>query len=114
MSWGFRSRQVADNLNQTGQQKQPRRHSKQAAPVPAAPIRTCKTPTGGIAARTDPGNVMTGVSCELYYIDDATDTLTASTENLTVWNPFRTAIAEDVIIQVAHFNGRWQVISEEC
>lgn len=82
-------------------------------PIPPTPIRTCKTPAGGIAARNTTTNAMSSASCDLYIIN-ADDELEDSTEDLTVWNPFRSAIAASMFIQVGHYNGRWMVISEEC
>lgn len=70
----------------------------------------CKTPSGGIAARS--GSSVTSANCDVYYISSGV--LTSSGITVPVYNLSTTAIAELVYIVPVFAGGALVAVWEDC
>ena len=77
------------------------------------PALICKTGTGGIAARS--GAVAGKATDVVVQFIEPDGTMTDSTREITVYNPFGTAVAGSVYITCKFVNnGYWIVDAEDC
>lgn len=108
--FGFRSRRELESARRATRNKLSPSDPKQIGGISAL---ICKTGTGGIAARS--GAVAGKATDVVVQFIKPDGTMKDSTREITVYNPFGTAVAGSVYITCKFVNnGYWIVDAEDC
>ena len=108
--FGFRSRRELESARRIARSQESQPDPKQIGGIPAL---ICKTGTGGIAARS--GAVAGKATDVVVQFIKPDGTMKDSTREITVYNPFGTAVAGSVYITCKFVNnGYWIVDAEDC
>lgn len=75
-------------------------------------IITCKTPVGGIAARS--GTTRSSASCTLYGRGSTDAALSLGTTTVTVWNDYLDAVPANSLIKAHLEQGQYRVLTVGC